>query len=477
MVKSKARLFLINFSYMLTSNLVSFIISSLIIFIIPKLIGIADYGYLQLYMFYVTYVGFLHFGWNDGIYLRYGGKEYKDLDKESFFSQFYMLVALQLLIAAILGSASIIYFSDENRIFIILMTIISMIFTNIRYFTLYVLLGTNRIREYSRVTIFDRIVYAFLLAVLLIAGVRNYQYFIIADLAGRLFSLIFSMYYCKEIVFNRLTKFTLGFKEAFDNIRVGIKLMFANIASMLIIGIVRFGIERNWDVLTFGKVSLTLSVSNLLMLFINAVGTIMFPVLRRTDENKLPGLYFVMRDFLMIVLFGVLIVFYPLRMFLSEWLPKYVESLTYMALVFPMCVYEGKMALLVNTYLKTLRKEKLMLKINVSSMLLSVVTSFVTILLLQNLYLAIASILMLLAIRCIMAEILLAKIMNINVVKDIFLEIAMTAVFVILGWFVDFKLGLAGYTIAYIVYLAIKKSDLKRTLHQMKLLMQNTAAV
>ena len=29
-----------------------------------------------------------------------------------------------------------------------------------------------------------------------------------------------------------------------------------------------------------------------------------------------------------------------------------------MALLFPMGVYEGKMALLINTYLKTLRKEK-----------------------------------------------------------------------------------------------------------------------
>ena len=47
--------------------------------------------------------------------------------------------------------------------------------------------------------------------------------------------------------------------------------MFANIASMLIIGVVRFGIERSWDVETFGKVSLTLSASNLMMLFINAV--------------------------------------------------------------------------------------------------------------------------------------------------------------------------------------------------------------
>ena len=61
----------------------------------------------------------------------------------------------------------------------------------------------------------------------------------------------------------------------------------------------------------------------------------------------------------MVILLGALIVYYPLKIVLSAWLPKYVDSLTYMALVFPMCVFEAKIALLINSYLKTLRKEKL----------------------------------------------------------------------------------------------------------------------
>ena len=76
--------------------------------------------------------------------------------------------------------------------------------------------------------------------------------------------------------------------------------MLANVASMLIIGVVRFGIEHAWDVETFGKVSLTLSVSNLMMIFINAVGIIIFPILRRTNESKLSEIYTIMRDFLML---------------------------------------------------------------------------------------------------------------------------------------------------------------------------------
>lgn len=114
----------------------------------------------------------------------------------------------------------------------------------------------------------DRLIYCCLIIILLTVGVREYKLMIIADLVGKLLSLIYSMYCCKDIVFNRFSTYYFSFKEMIQNITVGINLMFATIASMLIIGVVRFGIERSWDVATFGKVSLTLSISNLLMILL-----------------------------------------------------------------------------------------------------------------------------------------------------------------------------------------------------------------
>ncbi|MFT5874485.1 MAG: hypothetical protein ACI8WT_003455 [Clostridium sp.] len=294
---------------------------------------------------------------------------------------------------------------------------------------LYILQSTNRIKEYAKITMIDRTLYCCLIIVLLVVGVREYKLMIVADLIARLVSLLYAMHFCSDIVFRGISTFYFSFRDTIENISVGIKLMFANIASMLIIGVVRFGIEHSWNMSTFGKVSLTLSMSNLMMLFINAVGIIMFPILRRTDEKKLPNIYVTMRDFLMIILLGALIVYYPLKVVLLTWLPKYADSLMYMALLFPMCVFEGKMALLINTYLKTLRREKLMLKINLISLALSVMVTFVTTMLFKNLDLAIASIVILLAFRCALAEMFLSKILVITVYKDIILELIMTLIF------------------------------------------------
>lgn len=471
-MNSKVSNFIKNFMYSLTSNIVAVLVSTLVILIVPKLIGIEGYGYLQLYLFYSSYVGFLHFGWNDGIYLRYGGKEYKQLDKNLFFSQFYMLAILQIIISIIISTFGVLLVADESKTFIIQMTAICLLLTNTNFMLLYILQSTNRIKEYANIMMISRILYFTLTVSFLVSGIREYKLIIVSDLIGRLISLLYAMYCCHDIVFRKISTFYFSFREAIDNISVGIKLMFANIASMLIIGVVRFGIERSWDVSTFGKVSLTLSISNLLMLFINALGIVVFPILRRTNKTRLPSIYITMSDLLMIILLGTLMIYYPLKVVLTLWLPEYADNLMYMALVFPMCVFEGKMALLINTYLKTLRKEKMMLKINLFSLFWCIIITIITTMLLKNLNLALVSIVIILALRCSITEILLSKILRISIVKDIVLELMITIIFILTGWFINSWFTMLLYTLAYMIYLFIKRKDIASMIKNLKLLIK-----
>jgi O-antigen/teichoic acid export membrane protein len=443
-----------------------------VVLIVPKLIGVEEYGYWQLYLFYSSYVGFLHFGWSDGIYLRFGGQKYEELDKRVFFSQFYMLSMLQIIIGVTVFIAASNLLANADRLFILNMTAICMIIINMRQMLLLIMQGTNLIKQYARVTMFGRILYFVLILLLLVLGLRQYQLMIVADLIGKFGSLILAGYYCKGIVFNSIKSFHFDFIEMRENIRVGINLMVANIASTLIIGVVRFGIERNWDVETFGKVSLTLSISGLMMLFINAIGIVIFPILRRTSTEKLKDLYVIIRDFLMLIMLGGIILYFPLKEFLVFWLPKYSESLKYMALIFPMTLYEGKVVLLVNTYFKTLRKEKLMLKINLVSLALSSILTIVSALIFNSLNMAVLTIVIVIAFRCLLAELLLTKYLRIKVLKDILLELIMSLLFIFLGWFTNFWPGFIGYLVAYFVYLIIKKNDILTSIKAMKHLMK-----
>ena len=154
------------------------------------------------------------------------------------------------------------------------------------------------------------------------------------DLIGKFVALLYAFYHCRDIVFGRFGPFKEAFADVVANVKVGIKLMLANVASLLILGVVRWSIEREWNVSVFGKISLTLSISNLMMLFIRSVSMVLLPTLRRTDSSKYASIYSNLKIGFLVSMFGALLLYYPLNSFLLYWLPAYADSLKYMAILF-----------------------------------------------------------------------------------------------------------------------------------------------
>ena len=70
MLKINANNIFKNLSFAFIANLIGLITSSIITFILPKYLGVLQYSYYQLYLFYASYIGFLGLGWIDGFYLR-----------------------------------------------------------------------------------------------------------------------------------------------------------------------------------------------------------------------------------------------------------------------------------------------------------------------------------------------------------------------------------------------------------------------
>lgn len=273
---------------------------------------------------------------------------------------------------------------------------------------------------------------------------------------------LMAVYFCRRLLIPKFYSFREICCEAYENISVGIKLMLANIASMLIIGIVRYGISMGWDVATFGKVSLTLGVSNFLMVFINSVSVVFFPIVKRMDERKRSEIYMVIRNALTFLLFAGLIGYYPVRYILSLWLPQYAETLVYMSVLFPVCVFESKVTLLINTYLKSMREEFLMLKINAVSVAFSMIVTTFTVGIWHSLNAAVFSIVLVYAFRCVLAEYHVTRLLGLNLRKNMLEDLLMCAIFIISGWVFDSFLCMAVYGVVYIAFVLIHRRSLQQ---------------
>lgn len=463
-------MFINKLSHAFSANMISTVVSLLTTLIVPKFFGddISQYGYFQIFVFYVGYVGFFHFGWCDGLYLRDGGKDYRKLDRGLFSIQFRILSVLEIIIAFSLTIYAIYLIESPEYRFITLMIALNIILVIPQTMLSLILQATNRIKEYAYITIISRGVYGMLLLLIFLFGYKDYRLILVGYNISYFISLIISILACREIVIAKAASLSIGISEGVTNISIGIKLMLSNIMGFLVIGVARWGVQMKWDVATFGKVSFTLSMTNMLLVLINAIGLVLYPMLKQTDEKKLNGIYKMMSTILMVSLFGVLILYYPIRVILLLWLPQYIESIDYMAILLPLCVYSAKMSMLVTTYMKVFRYEKLIMIVNFFGLIFASTTILISAFILQNLTIVIMSIILNQMLICVIAELVLSRRIKVTVVQDISLEIIMTISFILLSWFIGGWLGMSLYFLCYFSYLAIKKQDIKLAVKEIK---------
>lgn len=460
-MNEKAKTLLKNLNYTVSANFLVLGISVFLNLVVPKFIGVKEYSFWQLYVFYSSYVGFFHFGWLDGIYLKIGGAEYEDLDKRSLGTQFWYLAILQTFLAILLALSSLFFTTSFDRKIILVITALNLIITNCKYFVLYIMQSTNRIKEYAQASRGDRYFYIIGVIIYILLQGKSFIPLIILDVISKFIILIWGLYRIKDMLFVKFLSFKETMYEIANNIKVGMNLMASNIASLLILGISRIMVERQWSIETFGKLSFTLSISNMFMTFINAVGIVMFPLLRRTKKENLSVLYISLRAILVPVTYGLLLFYIPMKMVLSAWLPDYAQSLDFMGILFPIVIYEGRMALLVSTYLKVIRKEKLILIANILTLIISSFLSFIAVFIVKNIQLSVFMIIFSLAFRCILSENLLLNVMSIDLNRLVIIESFLSIIFIIANTFYSQWISFFIYLICYILYIFFNKKRVR----------------
>lgn len=459
---SKKRSFLASVSYTLSSNLTSFIINALILLIVPKLVGSTEYGYFQYYTLLVSYTAYFHLGICNGITLKDSGKAYNTLDKRTLSSQHSLLGAFSVICVILIQLLLVIAkSSDANKSYALLIAPFMILCVNSRVFSTTVLLASSRFKEYSHIIIIERVLYAVFLSVVLLLGIRDFKILILSDVIGKVFAALLGIYYCHDIIFAKSIRFKQAWIEFVDNFKIGVLILITNLASILITGIIQFLVENKWDIETFGKVSLSFNISKMLMLVINAVSAVLLPFLKNLKSDELPKMYEKIRLPLMTILIVLLLLFYPLQLILQLWLPQYKESIFFASLLFPMCLFESKTAMLINTYLKALRKEKWLCLANVLVVVLTGILSMLTVYVFENLMLTVLLIPILFAVRCTILEYPLAGLLKISVMKDAFIEIAVATIFIAVNYFLPAGIAFTIYLIVVVIYIFTHRKSLK----------------
>ena len=331
-------LFLKNFFRLFISNI--FIIISGIItgFILPKILGVSDYGYYKIFNLYTTYVVFFNFGIPNGLYLIYGGKTKDDIPIEKFRLYFRLILCIQLFTFLIFCIISFTLPGEYKFIFYMLS--IYLVFNNIS--TYFEIISTT-LSEFKRLSI--RNILKSILSIFIIIVLWVLIYFNVAENYYKIYTIMFVivyfilaiMYCCtyRNMIFGSSVSFRSEWKEIFRIMKIGIPLFMADMIASLIFTIDRQFVSNLFSIEIYSLYSFAYSMLKIITLSISAIAVVLYPSLKKMKKEELASSYNFTCIIVAIVSFGCILGYFPLHYFVNFFLIDYSSSLRIFTILFP----------------------------------------------------------------------------------------------------------------------------------------------
>ena len=364
-----------NFSYAFAAQGVALAVGCITNLILPRVLGAEDFSWWQLFTFYATYIPCLALGINDGVYLRYGGKDKSQLDPAALRSQFWVGAAFQLVLAAALGALLGLAVADPQRRAVLLGALAYFWLYSCHNHLGYLFQARGETDVYSRSVIWSKGAYLAGQCLLLGAGTAGVADLMALYIGSAGLGFLYLWARIRGEFRGAGLRFALGAAECRRSAGAGISLMVSNLCAMLVLGVGRQVVDLRWGVLAFGQISFSLTLINFGLTFLSQVSMVLFPALRRVSGDQQAACCRRLEEGLYLLLPWIYVLALPGRALLEWWLPEYRQSLAWLPLVLPICYFDCKMNLLGNTFLKVLNRQTQLLKINLATILASLALS------------------------------------------------------------------------------------------------------
>lgn len=337
------------------SNVIKLISSILIGFVIPNMLGLTNYGYYKVFVLYLTYVGLFHFGFIDGIYLKYGGNDYESLDKKSFRTYFKFLLLVELGVS-LTGLLFTVFFIEGQRQLIFIFLFLNLIAVNLTSYYQFISQITSRFKEYSTRIVLLSFTNILIVAFLYFMKISDYRIYISLIVSTNYILLLWYLYTYRDITFGKSGKIGEIKHEIVFFFKTGIPLLLANLASTLVITVDKQIVEILFPVEVFGVYSFAYSMLSMITVVVSAVSIVLYPTLKRTNLENIPKNYYNLnRIIILVVLFG-LMGYFPLLWFVPRFLPDYVGALVIFRVALPGLVLISSISAVKHNFFKITNK-------------------------------------------------------------------------------------------------------------------------
>ena len=371
--------FIKNVFFVVFSNSLTLLSGILIGIVIPKIMGISDFGYYKTFTLYSSYVGIFHFGFVDGILLVHAGCNRENLDLNRFRLLGKSMFIFELIIT-MLGSFIAMFFLINEYKMLFLFVSLNLFALNLTTYFEYIVQITMNFKQLSIRSLIKTSMQ--LIAVLLIYIlfktvnyiISPYVYIAIVVSINYLL-LIWYMITYRQFLFGKAEKFDLNTLVFY--LKKGVPIMCSNLLIMLIFAVDQIFVNVLFDKEIYAYYAFAYSMISLITTTTNAISIVFFPTLKNIDDEKALNQYENFNAYILIFSALSLCCYQIFCFIIDSFLTKYYQSLPILRIVIPMVLITTPITVVKYNFYKKNNMVNLYFVISIIVLVLSIVADII----------------------------------------------------------------------------------------------------
>ncbi len=341
-------------------------------FVLPARIGPEEFGYYQVFAFYLSYLNVVGVGVNDGITLNYAGCLCDENKKKKIRSALGIQIGYVIIISVVFVLIAFLQKNPE-KMFIILMLGLNLIPTILFCLESGIFLAENKSYLFNISSVLQKAVFCVLLVALLLNEFHMFRWIILSQTVSNYLVTIVFFLFAKDYFWGALAHIKEGFKELCMLCSSGVLVALSVALGGLIPSLGRIIVENLYPISEYGVFSFYISLLSIVLAFTNAVGIVVFPIMRNSHQDRVKKDYKLFSKAISaigsLIYLSYPVILWIIRLYLSE----YAVGIKYLVFLLPVCYPIAKIQMLMTPYYKMCREERRLFFVNLHSIIVTFV--------------------------------------------------------------------------------------------------------
>lgn len=335
---------------------VSLLSRVLVGFLLPLIMGVTEYGYYKTYALYASYAALFHFGFVDGILLKFAGTDYRELNPPEMrsYTQFFFVfqLAMSAALLCVIGGTA-----PSSR-WIGILLCVNMVLINMTTYYQFIAQATQRFGELSAQHIISAVLQLMLVAGCGLAYRRTQQpvscrFYLIGVTAIAAGVTGWYGWTYRSITFGPAMHTSTVRRNIRSLFRSGIALTVAYQTANLVLLLDRQFVSVLYDIDTYSYYAFAYGIAAVFTTLISAVATVLFPALKRQPDRAMAR-FSDSAEWVGLAASLVLIGYYPIGRLVEVCLADYAASVGYLRIILPGLLPLSVISAVFFTYCKAL---------------------------------------------------------------------------------------------------------------------------